>query len=476
MNCKHCDYPLWNLLSRQCPECGAPFRPSEYRFALNSVRFCCPHCGQPYYGTGEEGHLSPSHFVCVGCEAPIDMDEMRLLPTEGVDERLTKPDLNPWLDPDRRFLGRWFATLFRGMTNPMWLMRSTPVDAGAATAWFFAVFSHVVFGIVGAAPIFLLVGFAGFSRGAAALTGTATSVLVYVVSILVASTIGLGLWVVTAHAVVRMAPAHEGGIGRTAQALCYTCGSQSLLAIPCINFYVGWLGGLWWVITAGFAVAASQRVSGVRAALAVGLLPGFIAIAGLGWIGYGVASSISASSTTSWSTAGSADLSAFQPVISRAVAQGTGPTHAGEFMIDGSLAPSDFVSLYSHTTTADATIAGVTLDAFGFGAAQARLAAVDRAAGAREPGRSAHRVGDYVFVLDALAYGAANPELWVVLEWWDPAIQHGAGQAQMHILTAGGVIVSVPAARAPGLLGAQNEARAALGLPPIPDPATLRAE
>lgn len=65
MRCKKCDYRLWNLPSRVCPECGQPFRPSEFEFPVNSVQFRCPHCNQSYYGTGEKGHLVPIEFECV---------------------------------------------------------------------------------------------------------------------------------------------------------------------------------------------------------------------------------------------------------------------------------------------------------------------------------------------------------------------------------------------------------------------------
>ena len=37
MFCKSCNYPLWNINTRQCPECGAPFKPSDFQFALNEV-------------------------------------------------------------------------------------------------------------------------------------------------------------------------------------------------------------------------------------------------------------------------------------------------------------------------------------------------------------------------------------------------------------------------------------------------------
>src|SRR5437870_10981399 len=102
MHCKTCDYPLWNLKARQCPECGTPFLPSQFNFVINSVRFCCPHCDQTYYGTGERGHLVPSSFVCVNCARPIAMDEMVLRPAEGVSEQQTQTDRMPWLERAQR--------------------------------------------------------------------------------------------------------------------------------------------------------------------------------------------------------------------------------------------------------------------------------------------------------------------------------------------------------------------------------------
>ena len=84
MRCWHCDYSLWNLKTQNCPECGAGFRPSDREFVANSVRFCCPHCDQAYYGTGPKGHLEPDRFDCVQCGKSITMDEMLLLPVEGL--------------------------------------------------------------------------------------------------------------------------------------------------------------------------------------------------------------------------------------------------------------------------------------------------------------------------------------------------------------------------------------------------------
>ena len=86
MRCEHCGYRLWLLLSRRCPECGTEFKPSDFEFVPHAVQFCCPHCNQAYYGTSSQGHLRPIEFDCVSCGRHIHMDEMVMMPTDGVDE------------------------------------------------------------------------------------------------------------------------------------------------------------------------------------------------------------------------------------------------------------------------------------------------------------------------------------------------------------------------------------------------------
>ena len=112
MRCRTCDYRLWNLPSRQCPECGTPFLPTDYEFVPNSVQFCCPHCHQAYYGTDEHGHLAPVEFDCVSCSNRIHMDDMILLPTAGLEEEQTRVEQMPWLDRARRGVVRaWLSSV-----------------------------------------------------------------------------------------------------------------------------------------------------------------------------------------------------------------------------------------------------------------------------------------------------------------------------------------------------------------------------
>ena len=150
MRCKNCDYRLWNLTSRQCPECGTPFLPSEFEFLLNSIQFCCPHCNQSYYGTGEKGHLVPPEFDCVSCRRHIHMDEMIVLPTEGVEEEQTKVDTMPWLErKGKGVLRAWFSTVGKALVAPGRLIGSVPNDSSVGSAVWFAMLSNALVYLVG---------------------------------------------------------------------------------------------------------------------------------------------------------------------------------------------------------------------------------------------------------------------------------------------------------------------------------------
>ena len=463
MHCKHCDYPLWNLRSRQCPECGTGFVPSEFRFALNTVRFCCPHCEQDYYGTGVNGHLEPRAFACVGCGRPMEMDEMVLLPTAGVDERLTKADANPWLDLDRKFLGRWFATLFHGACRPTWLLRVTPVDSGGEQAWAFAAFSHLAIGLVMLMPLLLLTAVAGgfFGFLIALLVGTAIGTAVW-----------LGLWVLTAHGVLWLGGKTEGGMGRTAQALGFTCGPQLVLLTPCLGIMYGWVGTIWWIIVAGFALATAQKVSGLRAAMAVGVLP---LVCGVLAVGGAVTAMVGAvSSAPSFQVSTGESVTRFRDPLRAAAVSGAWPAHAGQFLIDGPLWITDYISPMSATTRAHCRIDTITLADWEGLAPEARQGMVDRAVAAMPAGVVAHRLGDFVLTYHGIDPAAPDAGLWLVVEAWDPTT--GAGrQSDIFVLTVGGEVRSFPRDMVGPNLNTQNALRRSLGLAPLPDPFSVRA-
>jgi len=145
MQCKTCDYPLWNLTTCKCPECGEVYRPSDYEFVPNSVQYCCPHCQQTYYGTDAKGHLEPIEFICVACSNQIHMDQMILLPADGVTEIRTKQEVNPWLERKRRGIFKaWFASVGKSLARPSSMMKSLGDAVRVGEAWRFALFNLMI--------------------------------------------------------------------------------------------------------------------------------------------------------------------------------------------------------------------------------------------------------------------------------------------------------------------------------------------
>lgn len=277
MKCKGCEYPLWNLSARKCPECGTDFRPSEFEFVLNSVRFCCPHCQQDYYGSGPKGHLDPPEFVCVRCAAPIRMDDCVLLPTAGVQEKQTEVDVNPWHDRrERSWVGAWFATIGRSVASPVPLIRMTPANSSVRRAFWFGVLTGSVYFTLGMGWLILLLFMRPFMMVAS--YGMIGSLVAALLGGPLLVALVLIVWTGSAHAVLRLTGPIAHGFDRTAQAMAYSSGMNFLSAIPCFSLYLSWIGVTWWAITAGFMLREAQRVAPWRAGLAVAALPGAIVL------------------------------------------------------------------------------------------------------------------------------------------------------------------------------------------------------
>jgi len=270
MRCRTCDYRLWNIRSRQCPECGTAFLPGEYTFLPNSVQFHCPHCNQVYYGTDSNGHLTPSAFTCVCCGQPVQMNDMILLPAPGIEEQWTTIDVIPWLKRNERGLFRaWFSTVGLALINPGQLLRRTPPDSPLTAAWWFAVFTAAGTYACAVVPLALL----GLGIGAARASQAAPILLSFGILVLLPLAVTLGLlavWGLVAHGLLRASGRCVGPLGRTYQALCYSSGANLASGVPCLGIYLGWI---WWLVSAVLAVKEAHRVSGRRAAFAVLLLP-----------------------------------------------------------------------------------------------------------------------------------------------------------------------------------------------------------
>lgn len=467
MNCRHCSYPLWNLRSGQCPECGTGFAPSEFRFAKNSVCFCCPHCDQRYFGTGPDGHLEPRRFVCVGCGQQIEMDTMVLHPADGLDERRTRAEVNPWLDEQARLHKRLLGTMLRGPCSPRWLMRSTPVDSPPEQAWGFAGALHLAFAAILVGPVLLLSAFVNLG-----MMGAFAGLFVGGV---IALTIFAGLWVLVAHGLLRLTGPTEGGLGRTAHALCYTCGPNVVVLIPCLNFYFGWIGTLCWIIAAGIALASAQQVSGVRAAIAVAVLPLVVVASAVGVTALSITRSISAANVATMYGTSTAGVEAFWEPLRAAADLGAWPAHAAEMLDDRRISSFSFIHMQSSTKAeSDVFIGRVPLAAWGSLTPEGQESALAEAAATIGPDVVAHRFGDMVFTYHGIDSSDPPPGLWLVVEAWDPRITGQPYQGSVTMLQGDGASVICPRPALGAALESQNELRATFGLAPLPDPFSVR--
>ncbi|MCX5688711.1 MAG: Yip1 family protein [Planctomycetota bacterium] len=276
MNCKKCDYPLWNLEARQCPECGTTFAPSQYRFSLNSVRFCCPGCRTAYYGQSASGHLVPPEFDCVTCSRHLKMDEMVLLPAAGIAEQLTRGESMPWIERAR--LGRlaaWFSTFSKALSSPERLIAITPTERPFTEALWYALSVMGLFFSINMGIFFvpnLLVpsslvprhGFMGVVLGAAiGIFGLAAIIIAAVL-----------LYTASVHLMLMITGGTDRPFRRTLQCTCYSAPAAVFSVLPCVGVFGAPITLIWWYIASAQMLIASHRIGGLRAAAAVSALPG----------------------------------------------------------------------------------------------------------------------------------------------------------------------------------------------------------
>lgn len=476
MRCKSCDYPLWNIKARQCPECGAEFLPSSYDFVINSVQFCCPHCQQVYYGTGVRGHLVPREFNCITCGQRVHMDQMLLRPAEGISEDQTLVERMPWLERTQRgFIKAWMATVGRSMVNPASLMRAVPVDQPLSNAWWYAAITWLIILLFGAGIPLLGLGaivvWSGDSDGYEMMVASPIVVGGGIVSILVL----MAIWGAIAHAALRITGGCEHSLGRTYQAILYSAGVNAPLAIPCVGPYCGtYLMWIWWGISATLMLAQGQRVHGGRAALACFAFPG-MAIAGFMAL---LVVSIVLSARTSippFQVGPASEISAVtSAIIQHASANnGSGPAHALELLTSANLATPNFTSMFTGTDPARIQFAGAPLDQIDYLAPNRQRLTIQSVASAMPANTIAHRCGDFVFTYHGIDLRTADPGLWVVVFSPDPTFnQFVAAVSELHVGRADGTTAALTGSIS-AELARQNQLRASYNLAPLPHPATV---
>lgn len=478
MNCQGCGYRLWNLPPGDCPECGRAFKPSDFEFRPNAVQYVCPHCEQVYYGIDPQGHLVPRAFACVSCSAALEMDRMLVRPDRAVEEDQTAKARNPWVD--RRvhgFVMGWLRAVGQSLVLPHRLIASTPPDTTGDAVSFFVVtlFAYVA---VSALPWALFMGVIGAASGNVGdLFGFLGVVGGFFLMAFAFGALFLAVQTCVTHVVLLLRGPLEHGWTRTLQCLCYGGAGMVLVVVPCFGFHLLPFALGWWCVSSILMLMRGQGVSGLRASVAVLAVPmvlGVAAVAGVVYVAQQMSVQAQAlqQATQPQTDALAAALSGYA-----AANQGQGPRHASELLVGGYATPEQFVEPFNSAQAYQVPVGSSTLGAYwsATGAEKAQFAA--EAAAALPPDVVAHRVGDHVFTYHGIALDPPpDPGLWVV-------VRSPVGNSPMVplagdliVATSDGTSVTVPAAAFAAELAAQNALRVSLGLPPLPDPATVTHE
>jgi len=491
VRCNQCDYPLWNLRARLCPECGTAFLPSGRSYVPNSVRFCCTNCGQDYYGTDSNGHLVPASFDCVKCGEPQTMDEMVMLPTEGVTEEQTKVFVMPWLDAS--YLGKpvraWYATMGLVVSSPTRLCRAIPDGASVARAWSFAIFTILVLMAFGLGPITLLKLANSSSYGFRNFMSIAGLSAMFYIIVFVGIVIVVGLWGLLAHGILKATGPTSGTIGRTYQAMLYSLASTFLAGVPGIGPYGLWpIWLLWWIISCSIMLRTLQKVHGFRAFLASALLPLVMIVIVVAFIIIGFTRMFSATTMLPLpSSFNSASTQAITSAITSYRSDNTidGPPHAISLVVDGYLSSGNELMSMSTNTSWMVMVPGTSTGGSGptylsqLGSSmgmttQQMQGAATQAAATLTSNTIAHRLGDFVYTYHGISPTENDGSLWLVIFYPDPALNAMPGFGEnLHMGLVDGSMLTIDASTLTTHLVTQNAARSTAGLPPLPDPSII---
>lgn len=262
MKCPGCEYELWNLKAGPCPECGRPFKPSEFDFLANAIKFCCPHCSQTYYGTGAKGELVPGEFDCVSCGRHLTTDDMLLLPADALGKRDPTSAPNPWLNTHKSTSARWFAAVGASIGQPGKMMLATPAIGSTGRALSFAMANFTVAGLFGIVCAGAMLISGGMSNGSDAF---------FMLALVFGPAVYLFIWAAATHGLLKLFSVDTtDGMGRTVQALGFSSGAWVIGIIPCVGAFVGFPA---WAMCAAVAVKAAHQTTLWRALLATLALP-----------------------------------------------------------------------------------------------------------------------------------------------------------------------------------------------------------
>ena len=483
MRCKTCDYSLWGIAGRSCPECGAGFLPSGFDLVPNAVRFLCPHCRQQYFGTGPQGHLDPIEFDCVSCGAAIHMDQMVLEPREGIADDRTRADRNPWLERPRiKLRAAYWRTVGKSIGSPMRLARATPRESSASAAIGFFAINLIWVLALNALPLLAIMLLPSLFLGGGGGGGSTWFQVILPIAMLIGvPTVGMFLvfflWALITQVVLSLIATRAWRMGDTIKAMAYSSAPVLLMAIPCVGVYALPIGMIWWAIGGIAMLTAIHRIAWWRAAIAhtigmviaLGLPAGGAAYAIYGIVNNtqaamaGAMSSIAAHNlyadlnATPGSTTGPAPIH----LIDLITAQSGLPYSAdnlGDFRITPPEMLIDGKSLMNHLRLPQAEL----------DARNADLRAAMLPSGI-------HRIGHLVLTYHGIDLAnPPTPDLWIAIVWPDPDSGAVFTRSQSAaVIDAYGSATDIDVNRFSVEIQIQNAMRKSLNIPEIPDPATV---
>ncbi|MCW5768214.1 MAG: YIP1 family protein [Phycisphaeraceae bacterium] len=483
MFCKVCNYALWNLKERTCPECGTGFAPSQFRFRPNSIRFLCPHCSQQYYGTSSTGHLVPREFDCVSCHNRIDMDRMVLVPEAGIDERQTRARGNPWLDrTGRPRIADWFRATVMSLFAPVPLIAATDDHAPPRRTLAYAVLTAAIASATSLImPFFVLLPIlAPLGINANGIEALAIYALGVLASGLLMYAI-VPLYAAIAHLIL-LGGSPKRPFRTTLHAVALSSGGNMLWGIPLFGFMTGPAGLIWWGVSLSIMLRAVHRVRAPRAFLA-GLGPP-IALCLLGLIAFILmiiwSLSLASAATAAIGQPVQAQVTSVETAWTSAAA--TSERHVGSLILDGTL-PAAIAIAPAFSQTSAVIAAGIDLSAsLSTMTDEQREALAASLDASLTPDIIAYRIGDLIVIRD-VPNPTPSSSLWRVA--YSPEPTANPAFAQMAASTQLAIGTPVPftsqmiggpsnASIGPSITE-QNRIRASHGLPPLPPLETILA-
>jgi predicted RNA-binding Zn-ribbon protein involved in translation (DUF1610 family) len=471
MRCTNCGYALWNLMARECPECGQSFRPSDYEFVPNTVEFRCPHCRSAHVGDGASGRPASHEIDCKGCGTRITVDEMTVVPREGVREEQTRPGLMPWLERQR--IGRARAlglTVHHALFRPRAMIRGVPRNAPtgellALGSWFVFIAS-----LCGILPLFWWDHWDTWY----AWSPDVFDWVEFTLTVIGSSILVLGLVAVSAmlvHLALRLTGSNRGSLDRTIHAVACSAPTMIIIAIPILGWLFGWIA---WAISATIMLREAHGVSYRRAGVAVLALPVTLVM-----ILTIVAALVAFDARTRVDPWSNPMMGLHYGILSYSWQQnGSGPDHVAELLLSYGVAVSrsgdiPFCHPGTRTTPSEVPLGTATLEEFIDMDSRSRFSILAELLANLPQDIVAHRLGDYVFTYHGGQVNSHDPSFWHFIMLPDPDQNEIASWSDVEVLAGDGSIQRMTYRQLLEMIPAQNSYRQGIGLQPLPNPATV---